>query len=174
VLASWPQHAPARGLNDTYSAFLYTDGVLRVISNFTKRRSADPTAKLFVYLPWHNTHDPLEAPEEFMYPPLSHPFASRETYNAMARALDSGMGNITNALRDAGLWNETLLVFSADNGGWLLPNGDEFPRLSTSIHCLPNASYCPPPPPPPHTHTTITTGSQELRGHPTGHCVVAR
>ena len=39
----------------------------------------------------------------------------------MARALDQGMGNVTEAIRAAGLWSSTLVVFSADNGGWLLP-----------------------------------------------------
>lgn len=48
----WTQHAPARGLNDTYSAFLYTTGVMNVITNFTQQLQRDPAAKLFVYLPW--------------------------------------------------------------------------------------------------------------------------
>eukprot|EP00038_Savillea_parva_P017529 m.20629 g.20629 ORF g.20629 m.20629 type:complete len:718 (-) comp3812_c0_seq1:251-2404(-) len=122
IVDLWTQHAPARGLNDTYSAFLYTDGVLGVIDNFTK--SNDPNGKLFIYLPWHNTHDPLEAPDEYMYPPYyNNSFGPRMTYNAMARALDQGMHNITSAIKTAGLWNETLVFFSADNGGWLLPGG---------------------------------------------------
>jgi len=31
--------------------------------------------------------------------------------------LDSGLGNITQALKDKGMWENTLIVFSSDNGG---------------------------------------------------------
>lgn len=59
-----------------------------------------------------------------MYPPVyNNSFGPRMTYNAMARALDDGMGNVTTRLKSEGLWNETLVFYSADNGGWLLPGG---------------------------------------------------
>ena len=41
----------------------------------------------------------------------------RHTFNAMARVMDEGVYNVTSALKQAGLWETTLLVFSADNGG---------------------------------------------------------
>ena len=124
----WEQGAPARGKNGTYSAFLYADAALSVIRNFTRDAAAAPDTdlRLFLYLPWHNTHTPLEAPERFdypAYPAYNNSFAPRMAYNAMARALDEGMGNVTAALKAAGLWEDTLLLFSADNGGWLLPEG---------------------------------------------------
>ena len=43
--------------------------------------------------------------------------SDRHTFNAMARVLDEGIANVTAALRKASLWNSTLFVFSADNGG---------------------------------------------------------
>ena len=70
---------------------------------------------------------PLEAPAKYEYPPPAssnnNTFGPRMIYNAMARALDDGMKNVTDAIKAAGLWPETLVVFSADNGGWLLPAG---------------------------------------------------
>jgi hypothetical protein len=68
---------------------------------------------------------PLECPEEWMYPPLPsyhNNNSERNTYNCMARVLDDGIGNVTKALKAAGpngLWDETLMLFSADNGGWV-------------------------------------------------------
>ena len=106
----------------------YADATVQVIQNFSKATStatatnANAPAGLFIYLPWHNTHTPLEAPPEYFYPhyPDYNNFSTRMSYNAMARALDEGLGNVTDALQEEGLWNETLLVLSADNGGWMI------------------------------------------------------
>jgi arylsulfatase A-like enzyme len=123
----WQLESPAFGRNGVYSAFLYAKAAVQVVANFSAEvRDQDPSAKLFLYLPWHNTHTPLEAPDEYLYPPYpgyNNNFSARMTYNAMSRALDDGMANVTNAIRNAGFWNSTLVVFSADNGGWLLPGG---------------------------------------------------
>jgi arylsulfatase A-like enzyme len=42
---------------------------------------------------------------------------SQSTYARMVGALDSGIGRVLKALRDAGLERSTLVVFSSDNGG---------------------------------------------------------
>ena len=36
---------------------------------------------------------------------------------AMAAFMDEGVGNVTQALKDAGMFDDTLIIFSADNGG---------------------------------------------------------
>jgi len=35
----------------------------------------------------------------------------------MVHYLDAVVGNVATALQDAGLWNNTLMVWSSDNGG---------------------------------------------------------
>ena len=91
-----------------------------MIEKFAHERAAGSGTKgLFLYLAWHNTHTPLECPPEFMYPSLpayNNSFKARMTYNCMARILDEGVGNVTRTLKSNGLWNETLMFFSADNG----------------------------------------------------------
>lgn len=58
-------------------------------------------------------------------------------YNCMAATLDSGVGNVTAALRAASLWDETLLIFSADNGGWAADTGsNNFPLRGLFCVCL--------------------------------------
>jgi arylsulfatase A-like enzyme len=41
----------------------------------------------------------------------------RHTYANMLHMLDSGVANVTAALTARGLWANTLLLFTADNGG---------------------------------------------------------
>jgi arylsulfatase I/J len=111
----------------TYSGFLYTARAVKVIDEFGASLDAatglakvpGAAEKLFMYLAWHNTHTPLECPEEWMFPPLRLNNSQRNTYNCMARVLDDGIGNVTAALKKGHLWEETLMLFSADNGGWV-------------------------------------------------------
>ena len=49
------------------------------------------------------------------------------TYCGMTSFMDAAMGNLTAALRRTGLWNNTLLLFTADNGGWLDMGGSNAP-----------------------------------------------
>jgi arylsulfatase B len=77
---------------------------------------------LYLYLAWHLTHSPLQAPARFLDPALAA-VPGRQLYHGMARALDEGVGNVTAALRVAGMWPRTLLVWSADNGGPLVSTG---------------------------------------------------
>ena len=97
-------------------------GAVQVIEEFAASLDAAGQAKvagaddkLFIYLAWHNTHTPLECPEEWMFPPLAswhNNNSQRNTYNCMARVLDDGIGNVTKALRAAQLWDDTLMLFS--------------------------------------------------------------
>lgn len=49
--------------------------------------------------------------------------------NALIELLDEGVRNVTEALKRTGMWGNTLLVFQADNGGWIQPNfgGNNWP-----------------------------------------------
>eukprot|EP00051_Salpingoeca_urceolata_P032595 m.16473 g.16473 ORF g.16473 m.16473 type:complete len:669 (-) comp5258_c0_seq2:215-2221(-) len=118
----WHNEAPARTYNGTYSAYMYSDYAIKVIQNFSAGKMDGE--QLFMYLAWHDTHEPLEAPPRYFYPPLyKDNTATRLTYNAMARALDEAVGNVTSALQRANLWDQSLILWSADNGGWLVPGG---------------------------------------------------
>ena len=45
----------------------------------------------------------------------------------MITFLDDSVGNVTAALKATGLWANTLLVYSPDNGGYLGSGGDDTP-----------------------------------------------
>lgn len=43
-------------------------------------------------------------------------FKCRQQYHSMVNLLDDNLRNITDSLKRRGVWNETLMVFSSDNG----------------------------------------------------------
>ena len=59
-------------------------------------------------------HKPNEAPESNMnmYPPST----PSQSYYAMSSVVDEAVQNVTEALKANGMWENTLLVFSSDNG----------------------------------------------------------
>ncbi len=71
---------------------------------------------LFLYVPFNAVHAPLEAPEKYMapYPNLA---GRRRTYAGMVAAIDEAVGQIADALDQTGLRENTLILFSSDNGG---------------------------------------------------------
>ena len=52
-------------------------------------------------------------------------------FREKARVLDEGIANVTAALARLGLWESTLLVFVADNGGAINIAQGAFPRGKT-------------------------------------------
>ncbi len=70
---------------------------------------------LFMYLALHNTHAPVQAPARFVAlynstDPL------KNVFSAMVSVVDESVRNVTEALRAAGMWDNTLVVWTTDNG----------------------------------------------------------
>jgi len=109
----WQDHGPAWGQNGTFSTWLYARRAVSIIN-------AHPTngTPLFMYIPWHVVHTPLQAPASYFYPNMfNNSDPNRHTMNGMLSILDEGVANVTAALKQRGLWANTLLVFSSDNVG---------------------------------------------------------
>lgn len=71
----------------------------------------------FMYLAYNAPHTPLQA-ERADYDALSHIEDHTErTYAAMIRGLDRGIGQVLDALQDNGIEDNTIVIFTSDNGG---------------------------------------------------------
>eukprot|EP00730_Choanoeca_flexa_P016491 TRINITY_DN7804_c0_g1_i1.p1 TRINITY_DN7804_c0_g1~~TRINITY_DN7804_c0_g1_i1.p1 ORF type:complete len:538 (+),score=88.89 TRINITY_DN7804_c0_g1_i1:32-1645(+) len=101
---------PSR-LNGTYSTFEYVDRARDIISNH------NPEQPLMLYMAFQNVHSPTEAPDRFIQRFPTSMNGYRRRILACMSALDEGIQNITDALKDKGMYNNSIIVFHADNGG---------------------------------------------------------
>jgi arylsulfatase I/J len=138
---------PGIGLNNTWSCSQddqssaacphgYQDeAFIARIEEVIANSTASPDSPLFVFWAPHAPHDPYEVPDsywnKFPWIDTSHPWGqTRRYYSAMISLLDDNFGRLETALRNAGRWDNTLIVVSSDNGGpsdYNIRAGNNFP-----------------------------------------------
>ena len=91
-----------------------TDTLTDRAVDFIQRNRAQP---FFLYLAYNAVHLPPHATEKYLARFAAIPDSLRRTYAAMLSAMDDGVGRTVEALRAAGIENNTLIVFFSDNGG---------------------------------------------------------
>lgn len=67
----------------------------------------------------HLVHEPLQVPTVYLdrLAPIITDNDNRLMYHAMVHCLDDVVGNVTAALRQAQLWENTFFLLFSDNGG---------------------------------------------------------
>lgn len=88
---------------------------------------ANQNRPFFLYLAYSAPHTPLQALKSDYDALPQLPDHTLRVYAAMIRALDRGVGTVLQAVRDAGLEENTLVIFTSDNGG---PNNLNIPDLN--------------------------------------------
>jgi len=104
------------GKNGDYLTDLLTDKALEVID-----QAGDQP--LFLYLAHYAPHTPIEAPEKLVQkyqskirPEYRHQNA---TYAAMIECMDTNIGRVLDHLKKTGQYDNTMILFTSDNGGYL-------------------------------------------------------
>ncbi len=89
-----------------------------LIANEAIQRIKDkkPNKPLFLYVPFNAVHTPLQVPESYLTPYHNLP-RKRQRYAGMTAAMDEAVGRIVQALESANQLEDTLIIFSSDNGG---------------------------------------------------------
>jgi arylsulfatase A-like enzyme len=91
-----------------------TDAIARETVAFIERNKQKP---FFAYVPFNAVHTPIEATEKYQQRFPDEMDETQRDYNAMTSALDDAVGAIVKALEEAGLTQNTLIIFLNDNGG---------------------------------------------------------
>ena len=90
------------------------------IQFITKHVKAQPDRPFFLCLWNYTVHWPMEAPEALLekYKDRKGPGLNDTRYGAMIEAMDGAIGRILASLDQLGLADDTLLVFTSDNGAF--------------------------------------------------------
>ncbi len=103
-----------RGHADAHEKEYLTTAFGREAGAFIDRHKAEP---FVLYLAFNATHGPMQATDEQLarFPGIAN--GQRRIHAAKTAALDDAVGVVLDKLRSAGLEENTLIVFTNDNGG---------------------------------------------------------
>jgi arylsulfatase A len=79
--------------------------------DFIKRNKKSP---FFAYIPYNMPHLGLFVSDEFKGT------SRRGVLGDVMEELDAAIGEICQTLKDAGVWDNTIVIFSSDNGPWIV------------------------------------------------------
>lgn len=121
------------GLEDAPDGSYLTDLLTDAAVKFIDDHRAQP---FFLYLPHYAVHIPLQGKPDLIgrYPPES-PFRGQQNnpvYAAMIESLDDGIGRILQKLDELKLADNTIVIFTSDNGGLATLEGPHTPATSNA------------------------------------------
>ncbi len=94
---------------------LFTDAAIRYI-----RERSESTAPFFLYLAYNAPHSPIQPPEDWLQKVRRREAGiteERAKIVALIEHMDAGIGEVVQALKETGEYENTLLIFTSDNGG---------------------------------------------------------
>ncbi|ELU18717.1 hypothetical protein CAPTEDRAFT_218441 [Capitella teleta] len=114
----WHDREVDRSAFGQYSTEVFTSEAERVIAEH------DVSKPLFLYLAQQAVHSGnpgnkvrLQAPWKYVKNFMGIKSEERRVFAGMVSALDDSVSNVTKALHEKGILNDTIIIFSTDNGG---------------------------------------------------------
>ncbi|GMH93176.1 hypothetical protein TrVE_jg9564 [Triparma verrucosa] len=102
---------------ECYEEHIFKKKTLEVIENH------DEETPLFLFHAFHLIHTPLNVPASYlekvdmMINPYEFDSAARRNYSAMVYYMDEVVGEIVDALKAKGMYDDTVIALMSDNGG---------------------------------------------------------
>ncbi|XP_019377566.1 PREDICTED: arylsulfatase J [Crocodylus porosus] len=107
--------------NGIYSTQMYTQKVQQILE------SHNPKKPIFLYIAYQAVHSPLQAPGKYFENYRSINNINRRRYAAMLACLDEAVHNVTLALKRYGYYDNSIIIYSSDNGGQPMAGGSNWP-----------------------------------------------
>jgi arylsulfatase B len=109
-----PGQAPAKNYtgNNWYEEEIFTNHTLDII----QQHNPD-NGPLFLVHAFHLVHTPLQVPKSYLNQFNFIDNEMRQHYAAMTKYMDDSVGKILSAIKEKNIYENTLIVFFADNGG---------------------------------------------------------
>lgn len=121
------------GLSDAPQGQYLTDRLAIEAEKFIETNRAK---SFFLYLPHYAVHTPMQAPDQRVGKyPAAGPFTGQQNnpiYAAMLEALDDAVGKVRAKLAEHNLLDNTVIVFTSDNGGLATMEGPKTPATSNA------------------------------------------
>ena len=95
-----------------YSTTLFTDAVMQAIN-----KHAIDKVPFFIYAAYQAVHDPLLAPKKYIDQCNFINYFHRQHLCGVLRAVDEGINDITQLLQEKNMLDNTIIIFTTDNGG---------------------------------------------------------
>jgi arylsulfatase A-like enzyme len=102
--------------DEGYATQLLAGEACKFIELHAAARDSARPAPFFLYLPFNAVHAPHQVPEKYLEPYASLK-GERKKYAGMLAAMDEAVGEVVDAIEKAGMRENTLFIFSSDNGG---------------------------------------------------------
>ena len=113
---------PVTDKDGVYSTYIFTEAIKEAIEGYHSDNKP-----FFVYGAYQAPHSPLEAPDHYLEMCSHIPYKDRQIFCGMMKAVDEGIKNITDTLESEGLLDNTVIIFTTDNGGTSLQGSSNWP-----------------------------------------------
>lgn len=124
----WADHQIVTDETGIHNVDLYKQG----FDDFLDQHiSLTPEKPFFTYYSQQLMHIPLESKPEWVRNCGNITNAERRTYCGMVHGMDDALNELVNSLKTRGMWDDTLLIVSTDNGG-MVQFEDHFPASAGS------------------------------------------
>ncbi len=114
-----PHKASKQAFNGGKEGDYLTDVLSAVAVNLIRKH--DQEKPFFLYFPFYNVHTPLQGKKDKVDRYAAIPNSKRQgtpDYAAMVESVDEGVGKVMASLRELDLLENTLVIFTSDNGGF--------------------------------------------------------
>jgi arylsulfatase B len=113
-----------------YSSVFFANEATRIVQHHSATARDDP---LFLYLAFQSVHNPYDDPPidvDALFPEIVD--RTRRIYAGMIWMMDRAVQQVVEAFQTYGLWEDTVVIFTADNGG--IGPGSNYPLRGTKVH----------------------------------------